>query len=164
MKGKKASRALTLLRVTEIVRIRLDGAKEWDVSEYVREQETTDGSPWQLEEGETPLCERQIRRYIAKADRQIAAAEMSACAAALTVHLARRESLYAKALRQGDIRTAASVLKDEAELLGLYPARKTQLTGKDGAPLIPTPEKRLTDAERHTAIAAILARLGATSN
>jgi len=164
MKGKKASRALTLLRVTEIVRIRLDGAKEWDVSEYVREQETTDGSPWQLEEGETPLCDRQIRRYIAKADQLIAGAEMSACTAEMTVHLARRESLFAKAINAGDVKAALAVLIDEAKLRGLYPPTKTQLTGKDGAPLIPTPEKRLTDAERHTAITAILARLGAAHN
>src|SRR5262245_61001101 len=51
MKGKKkpgdepkrprASKAQVLLRLTEIVRIRLDGAKLWDVQEYVREQEQT---------------------------------------------------------------------------------------------------------------------------
>jgi hypothetical protein len=61
-KKPKASRAAVLLRVTEVLRIRLDGAAEWDVSEYVREQEQADGSPWKLARGQKPLSDRQIRR------------------------------------------------------------------------------------------------------
>jgi hypothetical protein len=34
----------------------------------------------------------------------------------------------------GDFRNALAVLQDEASLEGLYPATKTELTGKDGGP------------------------------
>jgi hypothetical protein len=132
----KATKAQTLLRVTEVVRIRLDGAKEWDVSEYVREQERTKGSPWELAGGQEPLSARQIRRYVAKADRLIAAAEMSACTAELTVHLARRESLFAKAVNAGDVKAALAVLIDQARLRGLYPADRHELTGRGGSPVV----------------------------
>jgi hypothetical protein len=123
MKGKsKASRAQTLLRVTEIVRIRLDGAKEWDVSEYVREQEQTDGSPWKLDEDETSLSDRQIRRYIEKADRLIDESTRESWKKSLRRHLARREAMYAKAMNAGDIRTALAVADSEAKLRGLFDA------------------------------------------
>src|SRR5262249_40060865 len=104
MKGRKATRAIMLLRVTEIVRIRLDGAQTYDVSEYVGEKEREDGSPWHLAEGEPPLSRRQIERYVQKADRLIAAAVVTDARAALVTHLARRESLYAKAVAAGDYR------------------------------------------------------------
>ena len=117
MKGKsKASKAQTLLRVTEIVRIRLDGAKEWDVSEYVREQEQTDGSPWKLVNGQTPLTDRQIRRYIERADATIAVSTRERRRQSLVKNLARREVMYAKTMNGGDIRTALAVADSEAKL------------------------------------------------
>jgi hypothetical protein len=57
---------------------------------------------------------------------------------------------------QGDIRTALAVLKDEAELLGLYKPLKI-------APTDPTGTRSyapLTDDERRAIFAALLARLG----
>ena len=49
---KQPTKAQVEARVTEIVRIRLDGAEIWDVREYVREKEQEGGSPWQLAEGQ----------------------------------------------------------------------------------------------------------------
>jgi hypothetical protein len=141
------------------VRIRLDGAKEWDVSEYVREQEQTDGSPWNLAEDETPLSERQIRRYIEKADRLIDESTRESRKRALRRHLARREAMYAKAMNAGDIRTALAVAQDEAKLRGLYPAEKLTIKGKVKADLTVV---ELTDEQRRDAIAALLTRVGAT--
>jgi hypothetical protein len=161
----KASKAQMMLRTVEVLRIRLDGAKLWDVSEYVREQEQTDGSPWKLAEGEKPLTERQIARYVQRADAMIALSTRESRKRSLARHLARREALYAKAANAGDVNTALAVLRDDAKLRGLYPPAKAVVTGKDGTPLIPpAPEKPLTDDERRTAVANLLARLGAGHN
>ena len=158
-KKAKASKAAVLLRITEVLRIRLDGAAEWDVSEYVREQEQTDGSAWKPRRGEKPLSDRQIRRYIERADALIAASTKESRKRSLVKHLARREAMYAKAMNAGDVRTALAVAQDEAKLRNLYPPKRTELTGKDGRPLeavVTTVE--LTDDERAAAVAAILAR------
>ena len=57
---RQASKAKVLLRLTELWRIRLDGAGILDVTEYVREQEQTEGSPWKLEAGQKPLSRRTV--------------------------------------------------------------------------------------------------------
>ncbi len=71
MKGKP-TKAEMQLRTEEILRIRLDGAEIWDVREYVREQEQEKGSLWELAEGDKPLSDSQLWRYIAKSDKLIA--------------------------------------------------------------------------------------------
>jgi hypothetical protein len=53
----KPTKAQVEARVTEILRIRLDGAEMWDVREYVREKEKEEGSVWQLAEGQKPLSD-----------------------------------------------------------------------------------------------------------
>jgi hypothetical protein len=123
MKGKKkpkASKATVLLRVTEVYRIRLAGAKLLDVQEYVREQEQTDGSAWKLADGDKPLSEAQICVYIKRADDAIAASTKESRKRSLVKNLARREDLYAKAVNAGDIRTALAVADSEAKLRGLF--------------------------------------------
>jgi hypothetical protein len=159
MKGRKATRAIMLLRVTEIVRIRLDGAQSYDVTEYVAEKEREEGSPWHLAEGETPLSRRQIERYVQKADRIIVAAGVSDANAALAVHLARRENLFAKAVNAGAIRDALAVLIDMAKLTALYPAERHELTGRGGAALQATlTTVEMTDDERAAAVRNLFAR------
>ena len=44
----------------------------------------------------------------------------------------QRRALYARAIKTNDIRTALSVLKDEAALEGLYPPTKVAPTTPDG--------------------------------
>ena len=152
-------------RTDELVLIRLDGAQWWDVVQYVAEKGKEKGSPWEVKPGGKSLSERQLRNYMARADRIILASAKEKRARAIRRHLARRENLYAKAVSAGDVRTALAVLRDEAELRGLYPPKRIEATGKDGAPLNPpTPEKPLTDEERKTAVANLLARLGAGRN
>jgi len=152
-------------RTDELVMIRLDGAQWWDVVQYVSEKSTEAGSVWEVKPGGKSLSERQLRNYVARADRIIRESVKEKRTRAIRRHLAQRANLYAKAVNAGDVRTALAVLRDEAELRGLYPPKKTQLTGKGGKDLIPpAPEKPLTDDERQTAVAAILARLGLSSN
>lgn len=119
----KATKATIQARVEEVLAIRLDGAEFWHIREYVREKEQEDGSPWRLADGQKPLSDPQLWRYLARADRMIAESCRSSRKKLLRQHLAKRRNLYAKAVSQGDIRAASSLLKDEAELLGLYPAK-----------------------------------------
>jgi hypothetical protein len=107
-------------RVEEILRIRLDGAEWWDCCEFVREKEQEEGSAWHLADGDKPLSEASLRRYLTKADQLIAESCRASRKKVLRRHLAQRRNLYAKAVSAGDYRTALAASKDEAELLGLY--------------------------------------------
>ncbi|HEX5269363.1 MAG TPA: hypothetical protein VFW33_02695 [Gemmataceae bacterium] len=118
----KANKALVEARVTELLRIRLDGAEFWDIREYVREKEQEDGSLWRLAEGQKPLSDSQLWRYLARVDQAIAANGRASRRKLVRRHVAERRNLYAKAVEQGDIRAALACKRDEAELLSLYPS------------------------------------------
>jgi len=57
-------------------------------------------------------------------------------------------------VQDGDYRTAVAVARDEAQLLGLYPASKHILTGEGGGPVrfsveeAVTADRELEEAER----------------
>jgi hypothetical protein len=119
-------------RVTEILRVRLDGAEIWDVREYVREQEQTDGSPWKLDEGQRPLSDSQLWRYIARADKLAAEGCRASRKKLLRRHLAQRRNIVGKAMSAGDYRAALAALRDEAELLNLYPPKRIAPVTPDG--------------------------------
>ncbi len=125
-----ATRALVNLRVTEILRLRLDGAKFWDVAEYVREAEQKEGSPWKLKDRQKPFSDGTLWNYIARADALCETDELQTRKKLLRCHLSRRESLYGKAVLAGDLRTALAVLADAAQLRGLYPAAKVKASVK----------------------------------
>src|SRR5262245_26712921 len=116
----RPSKAQIEQRVAEVLAIRLAGAQLWDVREYVREKEAEDGSPWRLAEGQKPLSDSQLYRYIAKADKLL----LSNCRASrrkmIRRHQARREYLYGLAVNQGDIRAALACLDSDAKLRGLF--------------------------------------------
>jgi hypothetical protein len=132
----KATKQQTERRVEEFLRILLDGAEFWDIREYVREKEKEEGSAWHLPDGATPLSDSQIRRLAARADALIGQSRERSRRKAIRLHLARRRNLYAKAVLAGDVRSALACLRDEAELLGLYPPkeRKLEHSGKGPAP------------------------------
>ncbi len=156
---KQPTKAVVQQRVEEILRIRLDGAEMWDVREYVREKEKETGSLWELAEGIKPLSDATLWRYIARADRLIAESCRASRKKLLRRHLAQRRNLYAKAVAMGDVRAALSVLQDEAELQGLYPAKKLDHRGKDGGP-INLKVETLTDDQRTAALERIISRFG----
>ena len=126
--SKRATTPEVLRRVDEILRIRLDGAEFWDVREYVRGKEVEAGSPWQLKDGEKPMSEGNLWRYMAKADKAIEDSASRSRKKLLRGHAAKRRNLYAKAVLSADYRTALACLRDEAELLGLYPNAKHVVT------------------------------------
>jgi hypothetical protein len=119
MTTAKANKALVAKRVEDLLRIRLDGAQHWDVCEYVREKQAEPASCWFVAEGETPLSDSQIRRYLQRADEMIYATHERSRKRLFRRHLAQRRHLYARAVTTGDLRTALAVLQDEAKLTGL---------------------------------------------
>jgi hypothetical protein len=124
----KATKAQVQMRVEEVLTIRLDGAEFWHVREYAREKEKKEGSAWHLAEGQNPLSDGQLWRYIGKADKMIAESCRASRKKLLRRHLAQRRNLYGKAVNQGDLRTALAVVKDEAELLNLYPTKESNVS------------------------------------
>src|SRR5262249_28869998 len=110
-------------RVSEILRIRLDGAELWDIREYVREKEQEDGSAWKLADGQKPLSDSQLWRYLARANKEIAASCRASTKKLLRRHPAQRRSVCAKAVSAGDYRAALACIRDEAELQRLYQPR-----------------------------------------
>ena len=126
---KQPTKAQVEARVTQIVRIRLDGAEFWDVREYVREKEQQEDSPWHLAEGQKSLSNSQLWRYIAKADKEITASCHASRKKLVRRHLAQRRNLYAKAISAGDYRAALAAAESEAKLQGLHeaPARAAKV-------------------------------------
>ena len=129
----KATKPVISQRVEEVLRIRLDGAKFWDVREYVREKEVEDGSAWRLKPGENPMSDNQIWRYLQKADRVHGHAAERRASRRLCLAVARRDNLYAKSVLAGDYRTALAVLSDTDRLLGLYPDKRIIVEKQKGS-------------------------------
>jgi len=118
----KATKATIRQRVEELLAIRLDGALFPDMRQYVAEKEAAGEAPWAIPEGGKPVSERTLWRYIALTEKLMAESVKESRKKLLRRHLAQRMSLYAKAVSQGDVRAALAVLRDEAELQGLYDA------------------------------------------
>ncbi len=109
-------------RIEAILQIRLDGAEEWDVREFVAKNEQAGEEPWTPHPD--PLTPDQIAGIIAAADRMITESCPGFPPDAAR-HLAMRRNLYARAIQAGEIATAARILRDIAEIEGVYPRLKT---------------------------------------
>lgn len=121
-KRKKSTAAVVLLRVEEILRIRIDGAQFHDVREYAAE------NSW-------GVSESQLWNYIKKADNLLVDRQDSSRKRTLALHFAKRDALYARSVNAADYRTALSIIADVARLRGLYPAEKKSLDLKGGVSL-----------------------------
>ena len=145
----KSTKAVVAQRVNEVLKLRLGGAEFPDIREYAAAPEqgwgVSDSQLWRYVKAADALCKEY---FDAKADHLLAR------------HLLQRRQLYAHAMGAGDFRTALAVLRDEAELEALYPARRHELTGKDGGALKTDNALVLTDEERAAAVANLLARVG----
>jgi hypothetical protein len=132
----KATAETVKARIFDVVRLMLDGAQPWDVTAYVSEQEAKGEAPWTIPPCGKPLCERTIRRYCRRAEQVIGAGCQADREALVRRHIAQRRQLYARAVAKGDERTALACARDEAELLALYPAHRTEVSGPNGGPLL----------------------------
>jgi hypothetical protein len=109
----KATKAEIMKRVEAILEIRLAGAEFADIRKYATE------NGWHLSDS-------QLWRYVRKTDDILAHTLERDRQKLVNRHLAQRHALYARAMSVSDYRTALAVLKDQAELQGLYP------TGRSG--------------------------------
>lgn len=80
---------------------------------------------WGLEDDE-------VAAIVADAREQMLEAAGGDAQTVLKEHVAKRRALYRRAMRANDHRTAAALLRDEAELLGLY-AREKGAGGREPA-------------------------------
>jgi hypothetical protein len=142
---RKAEAAEIAARVDEVFRIRLDGAQFHDVVEYAREK------GWDVKE-------RQLRKYIARADELLVERRDKNRKQVIARHLAQRQALYARALNAADYRTALAILDSDAKLRGLFPEKELKELVKLAAAQgqrIEELERRLKHAHPGGAAAAV---------
>jgi hypothetical protein len=106
------------------------------------------------------ISDRQLRRYVEAGDKILAETLEKDREKLINLHRGRRTALFARAVDQGDFRTALAILRDQAELENIYPPKKVAPTNPEGTE--PYHAGVLSDEERLTALAAIYARLGET--
>ena len=125
----KADKSTVLRRTQEILRLILAGGEFEDIRQYAAAQ------GWKL-------SERQLRRYQESAHQQLAEGVYRDHKQLLGRHLMQRRALYARALKTSDVRTALNVLRDEANLEGLYPSAKNGATLEERFGPAPPPLNR----------------------
>jgi hypothetical protein len=113
-------------RVEAILEIRLAGAEFADIRKYATE------NGWQVSDS-------QLWRYVRRTDDILAETLERDRQKLLNRHLAQRFALYARAMSVSDYRTALAVLKDQAELQGLYPTTRSGPEGPEARSPVPVP-------------------------
>ena len=103
----KSTKPVVTQRQQDVYRLLLAGAEFAEIRQYASEKD------WQV-------GDRQIRRYLDVAYRRLAKLTERDRQQLLGRHLGQRRALYARAVKEGDLRTALQILRDEAELEGLY--------------------------------------------
>ncbi len=115
----KATKAEVWQRVNEVLAIRLDGAEFHDILQYAAEK------GW-------GVGERQLWNYVRAADKLLVERLERDRDKLFARHVGQRRALLGRCVTAGDYSTASRILRDEAELLGLYPPKRTELTGQGG--------------------------------
>lgn len=106
-KRRKSTKAVTALRVAEVLRLRLDGAALHDIRDFAGQ------NGWQLSDS-------MLKKLIGKADALLKECQERKVSRLRALTAARMTTLYARALQAADFRTALACLEAEAKLLGLY--------------------------------------------
>jgi hypothetical protein len=115
----KATKAEALVRLREVTKLLLAGAEFAEIRQFATDRQ------W-------GITDRSVRRYMEIAYKEMVDVSKRNRKELLGRHLMQRRALYARCLKQGDHRTALNVLKDEADLQGLYPPTKIAPTTPDG--------------------------------
>jgi hypothetical protein len=98
-------------RVAQVYKLRLLGADLPAIRKYAEEQ------GWNV-------CDRTLKRYIRRGDKDMALQLERRKEVLFTQHVYKRRELYARCLAVSDHSTALRVLQDEAKLYDLYPEQK----------------------------------------
>ena len=126
MARQKADTALSERRVNDILDILLDGAQSWDVFHFVRENQATE-SNWTLAEGQEPLSDGAIKKYITRAYRLMDGAFEKSRGKLLRRHVTMLNHVYARSMKAQEYSVARATLKDLAEVQRLLPNPAEQL-------------------------------------
>ena len=137
--GPAKSTAATMeQRVEEVLRIRIDGAALHEVRAYAAQQGWNVG-------------ERQLQNYMRKADKLFREQRERRRGLLLSIHHARRESLYARAVNGSDYRVALAILDSMARLDGFFcdeaSVREMMKLAKESKEKLEQLEKRLNDGQ-----------------
>ena len=144
MAGPKADKLTKERRVEAVYRLILAG--------WTPQQIRANTAEW-------GLGPAQIGRYMKEARRRFEEGSALSRAELLAEHIAARRQLRREAKGARD---KLAVLKDEAELLGLYPAKRTELTGAEGGPVQHEHKGQTHGSVEHVAaVVAALAGVGA---
>lgn len=116
---RRKAPAVTPERVETVLRLRLDGAQFHDLRLFAADTSADGtlvrgGPPWEVSDDD-------LWKLIDRADTVLVSRTKQSHAQAVALQLARRDALYARAVNAGDYSVAASILKDQAALLGMYP-------------------------------------------
>ena len=114
---RKADNLTISNRVTVIARLVLARTKFSDIKRFATDQS------WQI-------SDRELQRYIELAEMRLAMTQYEKHQL-LCQHLLLRRILYARAMKKNDFMTALHIVRDEAELLGLYPPAQLLLPNLD---------------------------------
>ena len=112
----KSTNVVVRQRINEIFKLRLGGAELADIRDYANSPDRNWG-----------LSDTQLWRYTQRADKLCTQYFDAKAEHLLARHLLQRRTLYTHAMAAGDYRTALAVLRDEAELEGLYEDRSTAI-------------------------------------
>jgi hypothetical protein len=135
----KATRATVRQRVESVMKLRLLGAEFHDLRAFANEEDAETGRPWNV-------SDRQLWRYCHQADALLEKNLEKDKGKLFARHIGQRRALYARAMESGDWKAALAILKDEAELLGLYPIKPAN--GKDQGNVINIFQRIEQHAER----------------
>jgi hypothetical protein len=138
----KSTKKTVRKRVEEIFSLRLLGALPTDIRRHAEMKK------WNV-------SDRQLQRFTAEADELLAQSLEDNRDRLMAYHFAARRALYARAMAAGDLSTAGRILKDEAELLNLYPTKRAEVTGKNGAPIVLNIHEVVTGREPAAALPVI---------
>jgi hypothetical protein len=105
----RSDKATVIQRVHDVLRLLLAGAEFTEIRQFAS------AHGWNV-------TDRQVRRYQEAAYCDIAKFVRRDRIQLLGRHLMQRRALYARALKNNDLRTALQILRDEAALQGLYPS------------------------------------------
>lgn len=135
-------------RVTEVYNLLMQGAGFRDIRAFAAEHGWNVGL-------------RQLRKYKSFAEVEMRKRIELRRDRIMILRLNRLEYLYARAVAAGDMRTALDVQREAHKLEGLYPAKKQEITGKDGGPIQTQSIVAMTDEQRQAALSLLMARVGA---
>ncbi len=118
MARKRCDKRTTELRIEAVYRMILDGWTSAQILQNVTRQ-------WDIKI-------RMAHTYLARALQRVREEAQQDHEQLLAEHLAARRQLRREAKQAKDLRLAADILRDEAKLLGLYPAERREIDLPDG--------------------------------